>query len=155
MATSSIPAAIDWLVTNARQLAALAAPAAVYDGWPDGRADTALVVGVTPDDAETGNSPVWAQVGAQTTWEQVAIPCVIWAYAGGSSMQAARNAAFGVMNALDGMLRTDPTLGGAVRSGAALLTNVRVMQTGDASEAGDGRTCEIRCEVVYKSRSTA
>ena len=155
MATSSIPAAIDWLVATASDLAALAAPAAVYDGWPSGRADTALVIGVTPDDAETGDIPVWAQVGAQTTWEQVAIPCVIWAYRGGSTMKTARDAAFAVLNALDGMLRTDPTLGGAIHSGAALLTNVRVMQTGNAPEAGEGRTCEIHFEIVYKSRSTA
>lgn len=155
MATSSIPAAIDWLVSNARGLSALAAPAAVYDGWPDGRADTALVVGMTPDDPETGDTPVWAQVGANTTWEQVSVPCVIWAYRGGSNMKTARDAAFGVLDAMDGMLRTDPTLGGSVRSGAALLTSVRVMQTDGALEAGDGRMCEIRFEIVYKSRSTA
>lgn len=154
-ATSAIPAAVDWLVAGARQLSALAAPAVVADGWTAERADTALVIGITPEDPETGNTPVWAQVGANTTWEQFAIPCVLWAYRGGDVMKTARDAAFAVYNAVDAMVRADPTLGGALRSGTAILTNLRIEQTGTAAEAGDGRACEIRFDVVCKSRSAA
>jgi hypothetical protein len=155
MATSSIPAAIDYLVTQARALPAFAAPVVVCDGWPDQRADAGLVVGLTPEDPDTVGEPFHAEVGAQTQWEVYDIPCLLWARIGGSDMQAARNAAFALFNALDSFLRANRTLGGALHSGTALMTGVRIEQSATAAEAGDGRTCKVRFVVRCKNRSTA
>lgn len=153
MVTSSIPAALDYLVTTARALPEAAAPVAVFDGWPD-RADIALVIGITPEDPETENDPVHAEVGAQMEWENYDIPCIIWAYKGGGqeAMKTARDAAFVLFNAVMTMIRTDRTLGGALHSGAAAVRNIRVQQTGTADEAGLGRRCEIRFNITGKNR---
>lgn len=158
MATSTIPAAIDYLVTTTRAMPEFALPVRVHDGWPDARSDTGLVVGITPDDPTTDGEVMHAELGAQTQWEQYRIPCVAWAYrAGDKAMSHARKAAFALLDALDTHLRTPDgrTLGGLLRSATAVLGNVSIRQTGAAEEAGEGRTCEIRFDVICKSRSTA
>lgn len=159
MATSSIPAAIDYLFTTISALPACAAPVVVCDGWPDQRADTGVVVGVTPEDPATEDAVTHGQLGAQTQWEEYTIPCVIWArkVGGVRPMKAARDAAFVILNAIDSHLRTPigRALGGALNSGSAMATNVLIHQTGTAQEAGDGRVCEIHFDIVCKSRSAA
>lgn len=157
MATSSIPAAVDYLYETLRARAPFAAPVVVSDGWAAERADRGLVIGVTPDDDETDDEVFHAEIGAQTQWEQYRIPCILWAYAGGTSMKAARDAAFVLLNDVDTLLRTTTgrTLGGALNSGTAILANVRIAQTGTAGEAGDGRACTVRFDVLCKSRSAA
>ncbi|MEW2442788.1 hypothetical protein [Micromonospora marina] len=161
MATSSIPAAIDYLVATARTLAAVGGaspPVPVFDGWPDGRAERALVVGITPEDPATDDQVTHGQLGAQTQWEEFTIPCIIWARrAGGDAMRLARLDAFAILDALDTHLRSADgrALGGALKSGTAIAANVVVRQTGSAEEAGDGRVCEISFDVVCRSRSAA
>jgi hypothetical protein len=154
---SSIPAAITWLVAQVAALSECAAPVVVSDGIPVERADQCVVIGIAPDDDETGLEPIHAELGTQTQWEIYTIPCVLWARVGGTDMAAARTAAFTLLDAIDSLVRTTTgrTLGGALRSGSAILTPVRISQTDTASEAGDGRVCEIRFGVRCKSRSSA
>lgn len=151
---SSFPAGCDWLVQNISALPECAAPVVVCDGWPDQLGDRSVVIGITPEDPETGNEPQHAELGAQAEWELVSIPCIVWAYVGGSSMKAARDAAFVMFDAIHTLMRTNAgrTLGGAVHSGSAAVRNIRVRQTGGADEAGVGRQCEIRFSIEYKSR---
>ncbi|MGX4657102.1 hypothetical protein ACWCHM_26135 [Micromonospora sp. SCSIO 07396] len=156
MATSAIPAAIDYLVATATAFPECASPVRVFDGWPEGRAETALVIGVTPEDAATENGVTHGQLGAQTQWEEFTVPCIIWARrAGGNAMKAARDAAFVLLNALDTHMRTHRDLGGALKSGTAIAANVVVRQTNDAEQAGEGRVCEISFDVLCRSRSAA
>ena len=159
MATSTIPGAVDYLVSTVRDLAAFAEPVIVCDGWPDQGAETAIVIGITPEDDSTGVQNFHAELGAQAQWEEYDIPCTIWAQRGGAqeAMKIARDAAFTLFDALDSHLRTAAgrTLGGALRSGAAILSAVAVQQTGDAPEAGDGRQCQLLFTIRCKSRSAA
>ena len=151
--TSSIPAAIDYLVAQTRALPECAAPVGVFDGWP-GRADTGVVIGITPEDDATENEPVHAQLGAQMEREVYDIPCIVWAYVGGGeeAMKQARDAAFVILDAIMTKIRADRTLGGALHSGWAQVTGWRVEQTGDAEEAGSGRTCQIRFGISAENR---
>jgi len=159
VATSSIPAAIDYLYATVSALPECAPPVVVCDGWPDQRADVGVVIGVTPEDPTTEDDVTHAQLGAQTQWEEYGIPCIIWARAvgGGRPMKTARDAAFTILDALDSHLRTPTgrTLGGALRSGTAIAANVRIQQTGSAEQAGEGRVCEIHFSVMCRSRSEA
>lgn len=159
MATSTIPAAIDYLVTTTQNMSAFAAPVVVFDGWPDQGADTALVIGITPTDDTTGVENLHAELGAQAQWEEFDIPCIIWAHRGGGqeSMKTARDAAFALYDALDTHLRTNAgrTLGGLLNSGVAYISALVVQQTGDAPEAGDGRQCQLLLNIHCKSRSAA
>lgn len=162
MATSSIPAAIDWLYETIFALPACASPCVVCDGWPDQRGDTGVVIGIVPDDPAALIAPAWAEIGARAQWERYAVPCIVWARrvgqpGGQRPAQAARAAAFEVFDAINSRLRTPSgvTLGGTLNSGTAIVTNVRVEQTADAAASGAGRTCEIRFDVECKHRSEA
>jgi hypothetical protein len=158
MATSSIPGAIDYLVATATALPECVPPVMVFDGWPEARPETALVIGITSEDPTTDTEVTHGQLGAQTQWEEYVIPCQIWSGAAGDgAMRRARLAAFVILDALDTHLRTPPgrTLGGALNSGTAVLSNVRVRQTGDAANASAGRACWIMFDILCKSRSAA
>ncbi len=153
MATSSIPAAIDYLVAAVRALPECAAPCTVHDGFPVGSGNPAVAIGIVPhEDGDTPNDVVHAQLGAQMEWEKYEIPCVVEAWVGGGEEAAkpARDAAFTILNAIVTRVRQDRTLGGALHSGAALLTGVRMDQTSAPTQAGEGRTCQVafvvRCE---------
>ena len=160
MATSTIPAAIDYLVAAVTALPEAAAPVVVSDGWPTQRSDVGVVIGVTPENADTRDSKTHAQMqlGARTQWEDYTIPCILWAVrAGDGAQKAARDVAFGLFDAIDTVLRTPDgsTLGGVLKSGTALLSNAVMTPTSEAEKAGEGRICEIYFEVICRSRSAA
>lgn len=155
MATSSIPAAIDYLVATITALPECAAPIIVEDGWPTRSAPSGVGIGVIPSDGTTEDEVTHAQLGAQMEWEEYEIPCIVWAHIGGSSAKTARDAAFVIFNAIVTKVRTNPdgrTLGGALHSGVAVVHSVRIVQTDDPEEAGDGRMCEIRFNVGCNNR---
>lgn len=155
MATSSIPAAIDYLVTTIRLLPECAAPVIVEDGWPTRSAPKGVAVGVIPGDGVTDDEVAHAQLGAQMEFERYEIPCIVWAHVGGDVAKTARDEAFVIFNAIITKVRTNPdgrTLGGALNSGAAIVHNVRVEQTDEAIAAGDGRRCVIKFNVGANNR---
>ncbi|MFE7868845.1 hypothetical protein ACFUYE_00635 [Micromonospora humida] len=154
MVASSIPEAVDYLVAAARTLPGLAADA-VSDGFPVGTANPAFAVGIIPfDDGDTSNEVVHAQLGAQMEREFYEVPCEIAAGGGGGeeAAKAARDAAFGIFNAFVTKIRQDRTLGGALHSGAALVTGIRMEQTATPEEAGQGRVCSIKFVVRCENR---
>lgn len=158
MATSTIPAAIDYLVTTVKALPAAAAPVIVSDGWSDQRGETGVVIGITPEDPDTRGVKSWAELGARAQWEEYSVPCVIWARRVGlDAMKQARDAAFALFDAIDTALRTPTgvTLGGVLKSSTALVSDPVMTQTNTAEEAGEGRICQIYFEVACRSRSTA
>ncbi|WP_073839047.1 hypothetical protein [Micromonospora sp. CB01531] len=154
MATSSIPAAIDYLVVTARALPGLP-EGTVSDGFPVGVADPAFAIGIVPyDDGDTPNDVVHAQLGAQMEREYYDIPCEIAASAGGGEEAAktARDQAFAIYDAFVTKIRADRTLGDALQSGAALVTGMRMDQTATPDEAGRGRVCSIKFVVRCENR---
>lgn len=153
--TSSIPAAIDYLVTAITALPECAAPCVVQDGWPTKRGNLGVAIGVVPGDGTTEDEVTEAQLGAQLEWEEYEIPCICWAYVGGDSAKAARDAAFVLFDAIVAAVRVNPagrTLGGALNSGFAMVRAVRVSQTSNVQAAGEGRQCEISFSVRGKNR---
>lgn len=155
MATSSIPAAIDYLVATITALPECAFPVIVEDGWPTRSAPKGVGIGVIPGDGITDDEVTHAQLGAQMEFEAFEVPAIVWAHVGGTSAKAARDEAFVIFNAIVTLIRTNPagrTLGGALHSGAAVVHNVRISQTDNPSEAGEGRMCEIRFSFGAKNR---
>lgn len=152
MATSAIPAAIDYLVTAIRALPECAEPVVVEDGYPTRSAPVGVGIGVIPGDDTTEDEIVHAQLGAQMEWETFEIPFMVWAHDGGANAKVPRDAVFAIYNAIVTKVRQDRTLGGALHSGAAIVHNMRMEQTGTAEEAGYGRMCEIRSSVGCKNR---
>jgi hypothetical protein len=155
VATSSIPAAIDYLVTQVRALPECAAPVTVHDGFPVDTGQTAVAIGVVPhEEGDTENEVVYAQLGANMEWEEYDVPCIITAWIGGSeeATKQARDAAFTIFDAVVTKVRADRSLGGALHSAPALVTGIRVEQTFTPTQAGEGRTCAISFKVRCKNR---
>jgi hypothetical protein len=157
MATSSIPASLDWLVANIGALPECAAPTTVHDGFPVGTGPTAVAIGVRPhEDGDTEDEVVEAQLGAQLEWEEFVIPCIISAWIGGGeeATKMARDEAFRVFNAIVTLIRTLPgrKLGGALHSAYSMVTGVQVKQTYTPTQAGEGRTCSIAFNVRAKNK---
>lgn len=155
MATSSIPAAIDYLVAQVTALPECQAPVTVSDGYPAGPGERYVVIGVAPhEDGDTEDDVVHGQLGAQMERETYVIPCVAVAWVGGAeeAAKAARDQAFAMFNAIVTMVRADRTLGNALHSGAALVTGVRMEQTVTPELAGQGRGCLIKFSVRCENR---
>lgn len=155
MATSSIPAAIDYLVAQTRALPECADPVTVHDGFPAGSGNPAVAIGVVPHEAgDTSDEVVHAQLGAQMEREYYDIPCEVVAWVGGGeeAVKTARDAAFTIYNAIVTRVRQDRTLGGALHSGAAIVTTMRMEQTSEPIQAGEGRACSIKFAVRCENR---
>jgi hypothetical protein len=150
---SSIPAALDYLVAAVRDLPEAGPPVAVSDGWPVQRSDDEIVIGIDTDD---GNSQVGADYAqlSRMEEEEVAVPCVVAVRRGGSdAASAARTAAFGLLDAVRGLVASDRTLGGAVRQGLpARVAGWTMAQTSDAQQAGEGRVCQITFTLTWRHR---
>lgn len=127
MLTSRVPAVIDYLVaafTAAATLGAAADPVTVYDGPALSGATPQLVLWVGLDDpdaegytvaAETDSA--WAALGAQARNEQITVHCVALAWSGDRIVKTARDQAFGIVGAVETLLRADVMLGGTLVSG--------------------------------------
>lgn len=155
MPQSSIPAAIDYLVQQVRALPECAAPCSVHDGFPTATGNPAVAIGVVPHvDGNTASEVVHAQLGGDMEYETYNVPCVVSAWFGGGDEAAkpARDAAFTVYNAIVTLVRTDRTLGGALHSGWALVTQTAVTQASNAEQAGEGRSCAIAFVVQCRNK---
>jgi len=154
MPGTAIGRAVDYLVTQITALPA-AAQAVVSDGFPASRADLMVSVGVTNEDGGSEFEINWAGLGAGREDELFSIPVLIEAYAGGGPevMSTVRLNAVAVLDAVNGLIRTDRTLGGALTSpGVAQVRNIRLVQTNTPEEAGEGRYARIYLDVVCTSR---
>lgn len=149
MAESCIPAVIDWMVAEFAALPQCAPPVGVFDGWPaEPRPATGLAIGVTPEDPQAESLSVHAALGPNMEYESPVIPNTLWCYVNDDDPKGARDGAFAVLNALITRVRQDRSCGGAIHSGAALLTGVLVDQTVVPTDEGNGRQCQIRFSVV-------
>lgn len=150
---SSIPAAMDYLHTQVRALPETAAPVVVSDGWPASRGDEFVALGITPEEDDSGVTVAYAEL-SDAEHEDVEVPCIIAARRSGTdAASAARAAAFGIYDAVRGLVAADRRLGGAVRPGLpARVLRYQMSQTAEPREAGDGRWCEIRFTVGWQHR---
>lgn len=110
--TSTIPAAIDALVTMLTVRPALAVPGTlVVDGYPaNARSIKQLItIGGQVDATATGTQE-FASLGARRRTEDYTIR--VYCSAVDADQKKARDAAFALMAEVEDLLRTDPTLGG-------------------------------------------
>jgi len=154
----SIPAAIDWLVTNIGALTVSeVGDFAVADGIPT-QADTLVCIGITPDTESTDATTEWMFIGLQGMSETYSIPCTLWATTGGTGQKTVRDRAFALFSAIFDLVNAHPGLDTAgvdlLPSGSARVTDIRLLQT-TVTEAGEGRVAEIRFNVNVTNRITS
>src|SRR5215469_93836 len=117
--TSRLPALIDYLVplfTSAATIGAATPPVAVYDGpaVSDNDPPLKLFVGLADPDLE-GHLPAgtsqqaWGALGRLGRNETVTVQCCAEAWSGVNSMQTIRDAAYGIVAAVEGVMQADTT----------------------------------------------
>jgi hypothetical protein len=158
--TTRIPAVLDYLYNtfyNAATLGAATPPVSVYDGpVPTGGADTLILwVGVSDPQAtppEAGASAhEWAGLGKMAINETLSVFCTAFAWTGTESgtFKAARDAANGIMSAVEDIVRGDASLGGTVQTpGNAQVTNA-VWTQGPTTA---GPSARVTFEITAKAR---
>ena len=151
---TKVGAAMDYLVTTVTELPECAAPVVVSDGYTSRRSDTIVWLGVTNEDGSSEVDVEWAGLGASREDESFDIPCLVEAYRGGGdeAVKPARDAAVTILDAINAAVRADRSLGGALTTGAAALRAIRLVQTADPEEAGDGRYARIYFAVRCTNR---
>ena len=148
---SAIPAAIDALVAS---LTTLLPDVLVIDGMPvtDASVPKALCVGMRavdptgPDEAAVSNQQ-WANLGRNTRDETLSIHMLAAGWDGGGNQKRARDAAFDVVNALAGLIQTDPKLGGSV----LVVTGVSDLTLSQCQYA-DGAVAYIPLDLTARAR---
>lgn len=136
--TSRVPAVIDYLVTTftaASTLGAATPPVAVYDGPVVTDAPAQLILWVGMDDPDSEEAPIsaeseseWGSLGALARNEQITVHCVAEAWSGPDDVRAMRVAAFGIVAAVETLLRADVSLGGTLPSGWCEVTGMQLRQ---------------------------
>ena len=122
MSTSKVPALIDYLVAEfqgAATLGAASPPVAVYDGPVVTAAPAQLVLYVglqDPDSNDVQAAATFTQqredMGTVTRGETTTVNCVAEAWSGADTVSAVRTAAFGIVAAVEALVRADNTMGG-------------------------------------------
>lgn len=150
---SSVPAALDYLVAQIATLPQAQPPVVVSDGWPAQRGDDGIVIGINPEGDEAGIAGAYAELSGQE-YEEVEVPCILWSHRSGTNAaSAARAAAFALFDAVRALVKSDRRFGGAIRPGMpARVSTWSVAQTSAATQAGEGRVCEIRFVVTWQHR---
>lgn len=155
---SSVPDAIDYLMTHVPTLAGLLAvdpKPVVEDTWPVERGRTMVIIGGGPDPDSYGVDQRFdGQAGRET--ENVTVHSTIVVYRTGERMASkARRDAYAILDAIGALIADDRSLGRAIDQGLpARIGSSRGMPTSNAKAAGTGRICEVRFDLTWQHRTT-
>jgi len=155
---SKVPALIDWLVaafTTSPALGQAVPPVAVYDGPVVTAADDKLIlwVGVQdPDSDGASEAAVFEQarsdLGRATRDETSIIRCTAEAWAGTDDARTVRAAAFAILAAAEGIVRSDATnFGGSAALAAPGVTGGVLLQ----NSTQQGAVARVTFDVIFRS----
>lgn len=155
---SKVPALIDYLVTtftNAPTLGTATPPVTVYDGPPTTGLDAPLklFVGLTdPDNPAIESAATLTQsrsdLGSATRDEVSEIHCCAEAWAGTDDMPTVRHAAFGILAAVETLVRADATsFGGNAQLAAPGVSAGELLQNNTTT----GAIARIPFTVTFRS----
>lgn len=151
MATSTIPAAIDALLTALRASEDLADPVKVVDGYPRFRITNIDLVSVGgKDEPVASGEQTPAALGGQRREERYSLAVYCSSSRGGEDQKTVRDRAFALMAAVEDVLRADGTLGGVVRF-AQVGGGITLLET-DADTAPAGVFAEVGFLVDVQAR---
>ena len=158
MSTSQVPALIDYLVnlfTNAATLGQATPPVVVYDGPQTTLAPAQLVLWVGLDDPDTDQvapsgaaaQQEWAAIGRLGRNEISTIHCVAEAWTGADDIRSMRVAAFGILAAVETLVRADPFSGLALYADPG-VTGIELRQNNTQA----GSQARVSFQIAFKSR---
>ena len=158
MTTSRIPALIDYLVTlfqGAATLGQASPPVSVYDGPVTTEASDALVLWVGLDDPDTdqvapsaaASQQEWAGLGRLARNEIVTIHCTAEAWSGIDDVKTQRVNVFGIVSAVEDLVRADPFSGLALFPDPG-VTGLELRQ----NNTDRGVQARVQFQIAFKSR---
>lgn len=164
MATSVVPAVIDYLYntfTASSTLGGAAAPGTVvvYDGPVSSEATSPLTLWVGLDDPDAtaatkaaDSTSDWAGLGAQHRNESIVVYCCADAYTGLDDARTARVLAYQITAAVETIIRADGTLGGTVTvPGNASVSVMGLLQKNTGGPSG-GALARVTFAITAKAR---
>lgn len=158
MATSRVPATIDWLIDTFTAAATLgqATPAvAVYDGPAARYGEEPLELWVGVDEPDADDAPIaatgeqmWAGLGAMRKDETFQVYCTAVAWSGDAEIRPVRIAAYGIVAAVEDIVRGDASLGGNILVTLHGVTGLALRQT----NGPDGAMAQVQFRIDCKAR---
>ena len=156
--SSRVPSLIDYLVstfTNATTLGQASPPVTVYDGPPTTLLDAPLklYVGLSdPDSDQAESAATFTQsrddLGLTGRLEETEIRCVAEAWSGDDSIQVVRLAVFGIVAAVEALVRADATrFGGNAALAAPGVTTGELLQ----NNTDHGAIARVSFSLMFKS----
>ena len=155
---SSIPAVIDYLITGlAAPLAAIEPTTVLADGMPLTASETMVVVGRTSP--ESGNGTIgedaYVELGAQRIQETYTLPIYVDVFREGPAQKPARDAAFGLYDAVVKFVAADPTLGELLTQGRiAQAARLSLHQTQDDQDTAGGGYMRAQIQFELQIQNT-
>jgi hypothetical protein len=153
--TTRIPAVLDYLVTTftaASTLGTANPPVAIYDGPVVTDEPSRLILWVGLDDPDGEGAPTaadsdstWAALGGMARDEQLSIHCVAEAWSGDTDVRTIRVAAFGIVSAVENIIRANANLGGTLPAGWAEVTGMSLKQNNTTTGAVARVSFRIDC----------
>lgn len=151
MATSVVPALIDALVL--RSTAALP-NLLVFDGYGNTEdPGDFLMVGVDDPDSDDWAEAAtaeqsWANIGHVVRDETGTVTCVALSWNGNDDPKVARDTAYAITAALEGLLRTDPSLG----LGPHVWVEFGTRQALTQARGPDGAAAQLVFSLAFRAR---
>jgi hypothetical protein len=162
--TSRLPALIDYLVNAFQNAATLGGPVVsgtqtgpvtVFDGPPVTAAPAPLALYVGVDDVFTDTAPTsatadqtWAPgLSAQKRQETITVNCCAVAWAGTDDARTVRTQAFGILAAVEDLVRADTTYFG----GNAGLADPGVSGIALQQSISEGTTAQVAFGITFRS----
>jgi hypothetical protein len=156
VATSRVPALIDYLVTlfqTAATLGTATPPVAVYDGpvVTQEPAQLVLFIGMDDPDADVpvsaSSDQTWAGLGKQAKNEEITITCVAEAWGGDTDIKAIRVAAYAIVGAVEDLVRADVQ----IHSGITLFGGISSM-TLVQNQTTQGAVARVTFQITGQAR---
>ncbi|MFO7164909.1 MAG: hypothetical protein DIU75_016390 [Mycolicibacterium hassiacum] len=157
LVSSSIPAVLAYLATHIPilpEIAEVKPKATLSIGWPKAKSDTMIVLAGTPDEDDQALTDQAYEGESGEEAHTITVTSTIWVRrTGEDGMLRAITDAYKILDAINGLVRSDRTLGRAVRPGLpARISTSSMSVTNSAQAAGEGRGCEVRWVLTWTHR---
>jgi hypothetical protein len=152
MATTAFPNLVDAIVTALRSAASLTG-VTIYDGIEIDSSDPTNWISIGHDGTEDGEVIAatvrneYKALGAKSMFENGSINCTLVSWTGDTNLSTCRIGAYALLDAVDTVIRTDPSFGGVVLYSGLDNNSPSYLQT----QAGSG--VQINFTITYRAKT--
>lgn len=152
MTTTALPNLIDAVVTALKAASSLSG-VTIYDGIEIDSSDPTSWISVGHDGSEDGEVVAanvrneYKALGAKSMFEDGTLNCTLSAWTGETNLSVCRNSAYTLLNAIDTVIRIDPSFGGVVLYSGLENHSPTYLQT------NQGAAVQINFTIFYRART--